>query len=175
MPSNVGKRVFLSVGAPHLPEQEAFVRRLEASLRSRGLTPWTLGRANYDFRSPLRAIRESMEGCAGAVIVGLGRRFHPVGIDRYGSHEATEKVDFWCSTPWSHLEAGMAYQIGLPLLILKDRAILAEGILDQAVGEYLVYAFELERECKGFSKELRETIAAWSREVRPAGSSPHQP
>ncbi len=161
----MGKRVFLSVGAPHLPEQEAFVGSLEPSLRSRGLTPWTLGRANFDFRSPMRAIREAMDACAGAVILGLGRRFHPLGIDRYGSDKATEKNDFWCSTPWRHLEAGMAYQLGLPLLILKDKTILAEGILDQTVGEYLVFEFDLESECAGFSTELRETVAAWARAV----------
>jgi hypothetical protein len=164
--SKGGKRVFLSVGAPHLPEQERFVGHLEASLRARGLTPWTLGRSNYDFRSPMRAIREAMDGCAGAVILGLGRRFHPLGIDRYGSDKATEKTEFWCSTPWSHLEAGMAYQLGLQLLILKDKGVLPEGILDQAVGEYLVFEFDLADECDGFSTELGETVGAWARAVK---------
>jgi hypothetical protein len=28
----------------------------------------------------------------------------------------------WLTTPWSHIEAAMAYQLGLPVLILRSRA-----------------------------------------------------
>jgi hypothetical protein len=128
--------------------------------------PWTLGRANYDHRNPLRAISEAMANCRGAVIVGLGRRFQPLAIDRFGSDRAVEKHDVWTATPWNHLEAGMAFQLGLPLLILKDKRILPEGILDQSVGEYLVFEFDLSKEARGLTSELRATVASWAAAVR---------
>jgi hypothetical protein len=164
-------QVFLSVGVPHLLSQELFLRRFEASLRARGLAPWTLGRGEYDYRNPMRAIREAMLSCRGAAIIGLGRRFSPVSIDRFGSPRAERKKGTWTATPWNQLEAGMAYQLGLPLLILKDRAIIAEGILDQAISGFLVFEFDLEAEAKGLSQQLRATIARWSHDVVRAKST----
>lgn len=46
----------------------------------------TLGRNQYDYRN-LRAIRELMKTCDGAVIIGLSRRFLPRAVERAGSAE----------------------------------------------------------------------------------------
>jgi hypothetical protein len=159
------RRVFLSVGTPHLPIQEAFLKRLIASLRARGLQPWTLGRSDYDYRNPLSAISEAMDTCYGAVILGLGRRLSPVVFERFGSSVEERRTDLITATPWNHLEAGMAYQLGLPLLILKDRTVASEGILDQAIGDYLVYEFDLSKEAASLSAPLRSTLAVWARDV----------
>jgi hypothetical protein len=113
----------------------------------------------------MRAIREAMLLCNGAVIVGLARRFAPVTVDRFNSPKKVVQNRVFTSTPWNHLEAGMAYQLDLPLLILKEKAILPEGILDQALSEYLVFEFDPKTQASGLSKELKETIAAWTREV----------
>lgn len=59
----------------------------------------------------------------------------------------------------------MAFQLELPLLILKDRSILAEGILDQAVGEYLVFEFDLAAETDVLSAGIKETIRTWAAAV----------
>jgi hypothetical protein len=156
----------MSVGAPHLDLQKAFLERLERSLRARGLRPTTLGRSNYDNRNPLRAIRELMLECDGAVIVGLERRVAEVAFEKQGSPSERRLLDVRTATPWNHLEAGMAFQLDLPLLILKDRTIHAEGILDQAVGEYLVFEFDLAEEAASLSTPLKKTIAAWCMQVK---------
>jgi len=106
-----------------------------------------------------------MELCSGAVIVGLGRRYATVAFDRFGSTDQRRLTDVWSPTPWNQLEAGMAYQLHLPMLILKDRAIQAEGILDPAVGDYHVFEFDLAAEAQRLSRPLRDTIAAWGRDV----------
>lgn len=165
--------VFMSVGNPHVSEQEHFLRRLEASLRARGLEPWTLGRGEYDYRNPLQPIREAMLRCRGALIIGLGRRFSPLAIERFGSDEAVRRRNLWSATPWNHLEAGMAFQLNLPLLILKDKSVVAEGILDQSIGEYIVFEFDLGAESRGLSQPMRRTIARWAKDVHElAAASP---
>jgi hypothetical protein len=158
--------VFVSVGAPHLAVQETFLVRLERSLRSRGFRSLTLGRNNYDNRNPLRAIRDLMLRCEGAVIVGFDRRVAPVAIEKQGSVSERRLRNVRTATPWNHLEAGMAFQLDIPMLILKDRATHPEGILDQSVGEYLVFEFDIESESEGLSPPLKRTIETWAAQVR---------
>src|SRR5471032_3074135 len=155
------RKVFVSVGVPHQEAQEVFIRRIEGSLRSRGLEPMTLGRNNYDYRNPLPAIRNALRDCSGAIVLGLGRRYCEVAIDRYGSPKEEVRTDVYLPTPWNHLEAAMALQLGLPVLILKDQMVLAEGILDQALSDYIVFDFDLAAESIALSKALRLTLAQW--------------
>ena len=155
------RRVFLSVGRPHDAAQAAFLMKLEASLRARRMEPWTLGRSDYDYRNPLRAIRSSMMECHGAVIVGLERSYSPILFERRGSPDQRRITHVASSTPWNQLEAGMAYQLELPLLILKERALRAEGILDPAIGDYFVTEFDIDVESRGLSKALKAVIHRW--------------
>jgi hypothetical protein len=163
--TNTPTNVFLSVGAPHLAVQTQFLERVERSLRARGFRCQTLGRNNYDNRNPLRAIRDLMLHCDGAVIVGFERRFARTAIEKRGASGERTLKDVRTATPWNHLEAGMAFQLDLPLLILKDRTIHAEGILDQAVGEYLVFEFDLPAEARSLSRPMKKTIETWSAQV----------
>jgi hypothetical protein len=55
----------------------------------------------------------------------------------------------------------MALQHGLPVLILKDRLVLAEGILDQSLSAYMVFEFDLDAESKSLTRALRLTLAHW--------------
>ncbi len=159
-------QIFLSVGTPHLDEQARFLDRLTRSLRSLRFKPVTLGRTNYDFLNPMQSIRELMLQCSGAVIVGFERRYAEVAVERRGSERETIVHEIRTSTPWSHLEAGMAFQLDLPMLILKDRHVHAEGILDQSLSRYLVYEFDLLTEATEMSPQLKATLKAWAEAVR---------
>ena len=165
-PRTVRPAVFVSVGHPHLGVQERFLLRLERMIRGHGLTPKTLGRGLYDHRDPLRAIRDQMQYCEGAVIVGLERRFAPVLIDRRGSSDEAILKDIATATVWTQLEAGMAYQLGLPLLIIKEQRVLAEGILDPALGEYFVCQVDVTVEGIEPSATLKGTMRSWVEAVR---------
>jgi len=162
--------VFFSVGQPHTDEQAEFLVRVERMVRGHGLTPTTLGANFYDFRNPLAAIRDRMRKCAGAVIVGMERRYAESAIDRRGSARQTALSDLAMSTPWTHLEAGMAFMLDLPLLILKERRVYAEGILDPALGAYFVCTFSLGEDPRK-SVELKGVLASWAKVVK---ASPHQ-
>jgi hypothetical protein len=155
-------QIFLSVGTPHVEEQERFLDRLTRSLRALKFKPVTLGRTNYDFLNPMQSIRELMLECCGAVIVGFERRYARTAVERRGSDREQIVRDLRTSTPWTHLEAGMAFQLGLPMLILKDRHVHAEGILDQSLSAYLVYEFDLVSEANAISPQLKATLKAWS-------------
>jgi hypothetical protein len=41
----------------------------------------------------------------------------------------------WLTSPYCQVEAAMAYQLGLPILILREAGVISEGILEHgAVG-----------------------------------------
>jgi hypothetical protein len=39
----------------------------------------------------------------------------------------------WLTTPWAHIEPAMAYQLGLPVLMIRESGVMADGILERGV------------------------------------------
>jgi hypothetical protein len=158
--------VFLSVGTPHLPIQEEFILRLKSQLRSLGFGPQRMGDNQYSYLSPLAAIRKVMESCHGAVIVGMERSHALIGYDRPGSEREREFTHRRQATVWCHLEAGMAYQMGLPLLILREEILHVEGVLDPAVSGYFVHSFDVANAAQEIPIEMSQLISSWGQAVR---------
>jgi hypothetical protein len=51
-----------------------------------------------------------------------------IGYEKEYSRDEKELIHKYSSTSWIQIEAGMAYQAGLPLLILKGNKLYAEGL-----------------------------------------------
>lgn len=62
------------------------------------------------------------------VAQGLGS--HRVGTN---GRRASPLKDRWLTSPWVQIESAMAYQIGLPVLLLRETGVLAEGVLEPGV------------------------------------------
>lgn len=151
--------VFISHPTPHNKQQEKFLLLLESQLSLHGLNPVNLGKNNWSYTSPMNPISSLITSCKAAVIVGLERYHSYIGYEK-GNIESIHRRT---TSPWIHIEAGMAYQAGLPLLILKEKQLLAEGILDPNVSEYFVFEFEIEKYQKRISKSLEQIIEDWNR------------
>jgi hypothetical protein len=120
-----------------------------------------LGKSNWSFRSPMQPIKQLMLVSKAAIIVGLERYHDYIGYSKQHSEAQEEYVHRYRSSSWIQIEAGMAYMLGLPLLILKERKIEKEGILDANVSEFYVFEFELEKQCGQLSVELDAIIQNW--------------
>jgi hypothetical protein len=129
--------VFVSVGTGLSDPQEAFVAAVEARLRAIGLHPCTIGRNTFSADAPLRAVTELMDRCDGAVVIALERYRFPAGIERPGSAKERPLDGARLSTPWNQIEAAMAYSRGLPLLVLVDREVRADGLLERGNDWYV--------------------------------------
>lgn len=158
--------IYLSVGRAHLPLQRQFVETVKSQLRELGMEPRTLGDTQYSYLSPLDAIRREMVGCHGAAILGLERTHCLIGYDRQGSSQEVEFTHRRLATVWCHLEAGMAYQAGLPLLILRENTLCVEGILDPAISGYFVFSFSLAEMAEHIPNDMKELISSWAEAVR---------
>ena len=130
--------VFVSVGSGLTDQQERFVSAVEAYLRANDLEPHTLDRNSWSSEKPLKAIRDLMETCSGAVVIALERTYITQGYDRRNTQRQRiiEKSTF--PTCWNQIEATMAYTIGKPLLVIVDELLTCEGLLEKSNDWYVL-------------------------------------
>jgi len=153
--------VFISHPTPYNKLQEGFLTLIDVELKKHGLNPTNLGKNNWSFISPLQPIKEIMDTCVAAIVIGLERYHSFIGYEKEFSKKSRELIHKYSSSPWIQIEAGMAYQAGLPILILKESKVYGEGILDPQISGYFVFEFELKKLQKKLSPELIEVIKSW--------------
>lgn len=153
--------VFISHPTPYNKYQEIFLSLIESELKKHGLNPTNLGKNNWSFISPLKPIKEIMDTCVAAIVIGLERHHSFIGYEKEFSKGSKELIHKYSSSPWIQIEAGMAYQAGLPILILKEDKVYGEGILDPQISDSFVFEFELKKLQKKISPELEEIIRSW--------------
>ena len=175
--------IFLSYPKPFLPNQEAFIKDVISYLTERGFDPRTLGVSEYDMEAPLNAIRRMILESHGLLSIAFKKTFATEVIRRPGEqllkppedHNPDGIIDtelkfknIWFTSSWCHIEAAMAYQVGLPILILREKNVFIEGVLESgAVGLYMPEIDLDNTELKYFSTpEGQNLIAQWEAYVR---------
>jgi hypothetical protein len=81
-------------------------------------------------RDPLPRIRASIQECQAAIIIAFERMRMPLAIEFPGTEHANFIVERSVSAVWDHIEAAMAYQAGLPILILQERGLFQYGMVN---------------------------------------------
>lgn len=142
--------VFLSYATPYTELQQMFLTRVIKELREQLLFPRTLGVSEQTTESPLTAIKRIILSSFGMLSVA----FHRVEIKDAVSRPDTprEKVytGGWISSPYLQIEPSMAYQQGLPLMILAEEGTILDGvfggILEQGATPFFIPRFTLDSE-----------------------------
>lgn len=132
------KKVFISVGGTANTVQEDFVKLIEDRLRSENLIPSTIGRNNFTADSPLKAVKDLMNECSGIMVIALERTYFEKGKEKRGGAQETDLSETKFTTPWNQIESGMAYAKGLPILVLIEDGIKAEGLLEKGYDWYVM-------------------------------------
>ncbi len=173
----MGIPIFLSFPKPHMKVQEMFVRCVTEHLRERGLDAKTLGATEYNIDAPLIGVRQLMMESNGALVVAFKRYWIENGAEKYGSDLSSASPGTgargsisgkWMTSPWCHMESAMAFQLGLPLLILREKDVHDDGALQRGVTGYYLPEVDLSCPCDEYFKneEWRQLIAQWEAKVR---------
>ena len=168
----MGISIFLSYPKPCFGRQKAFVEHINEYLVERGFAPRTLGVTDYDMDAPLTAIRRLMIESNGLLTIAFRRTFIEKGTMRLRTDITTLSEDpidgVWLTTPWAHIEPAMAYQLGLPVMILREKGVLADGILERGIVGLYMPEFDLEQPMKDYfeSTEWNGIIGKWEGYVR---------
>lgn len=155
--------IFVSVGGTANEKQEAFVRSVEDRLRSEGLNPHTVGRNTFSSDSPLTTVKELMEKCSGTIVIALERTYFPSGVEKRGGPNEQSMIDIKLPTSWNQIEATMSYVYGLPLMVIVEKGVKSEGLLEQGYDWYVQY---LETDPSSLnSNEFNGVLASWKKKV----------
>jgi hypothetical protein len=163
----MGVSVFLSYPKPFNKQQENFVCELSEYLNERGLEPRTLGVTDYDMDAPLKAIRRLMFESNGLITVAFRRAQILQGKGKPETAEEYSLDNQWLTSPYSHIEPAMAFQIGLPVLVLREQGVIADGVLEQGVFGTYMPEFNIEGETEKYfsSSEWKQLIRKWEMQV----------
>lgn len=164
--------VFLSYPRPHLQQQQEFISKISEFLQGRGLNPRTLGVTDYDMDAPLKAIRRLMLESNGLITIAFRRTLVEQGQVRAHADlpesQAFPISGVWYTSPYCQIEPAMAYQLGLPILIFREKGVIAEGLLEKGVVGTYMPEFDVTQSTESYFKspEWNHIIARWEGYVR---------
>lgn len=160
--------VFVSAPTVLSDAQEASRRLILRELEHSGLEWRALGRSDYPTELPLREVLTIARHCAGGVILGFTQFRADTGVTKPDTpeQEAIAKPVLF-PTPWNHLEAGILFSLGLPLLVFKETGIKG-GVFDQGVTDVFIHSMPAGTITPKEKKSLRGVFLKWQASVRNA-------
>ena len=176
----MGISVFLSYPKPFLKKQQLFIEKVSEYLESRGFQPRTLGITDYDMDAPLKAIRRLMLESNGLITIAFRKSLIRSGELRPDSdlgYSASDLSGKWLTTPYCQIEPAMAYQLGLPILIFREKDVITEGMLSKhATGSYMP-EFDLDSDIETYfsSMEWKQILQKWESYVLKVVENKGQP
>jgi len=166
--------VFLSYATPFTDLQGIFLENVIKAMRSFLLFPRTLGPTDQFTETPLTSIRRMMLSSYGLMAIAFRRSFVTKAVSKPGTAQQQIFENFWLSSPYLQIEPSMAYQQGLPLMLLVESGVSTNGvfggILQQGAAPFTIISFSLDSQQSidsFFSNSFwRETFADWNGQVR---------
>ena len=136
------------------------LKRFLSYLSSCGMQPRTLGVSDYGSRCPLDEVIKLIDQCEGAVILG-----YPQIEVKSGSIKswAIDRI-LYLPTEWNHIEAGLAYARGIPLLLIHHIGV-CRGIFDRGAVNSFVYEKDLADSAWSLAPEIAGALKAWRLQI----------
>ena len=110
-------------------QQRQFIDSISSMLEKQNMVYEALERSEYPKFGTLAEVRRLISGCSGIIVFGFHQLMVLDGVWRSGTGEETLVRDVQLSTPWNHIEAGMATMRGLPILLICQDGV-AGGVFD---------------------------------------------
>jgi hypothetical protein len=158
--------VFVSCPTSLSPAQDACRRLVLRELDRHNLEPRALGRSDYPTELPLREVHLLARHCSGGIVLGFEQFYSEGGSWKRGTPEERSSTDgVRLPTSWNHLEAGVLYSLGLPLLVFAEDGVTG-GVFDPGVTDVFVHKMP-SPEMKADSKRgLQAVFQKWQASVR---------
>lgn len=178
-------RVFVSYSRPIFEYQERFLSLVLHYLNeSSGVDVIVLGMEAEQNHDPLRRIISSLQQSAGLIALAFKRNLIGEGTQRLvmpdGEVILRPIANEWLTSSYCHIEVSLAFQAGLPLLILQEEDVVPEGVLDRSsTGDAIatIHQNALPTDIEEIaSSTIGKRVSAWLEAVRRySGSAKHLP
>ncbi len=137
------RKIFLSAPSRRSLPQQLFLDRFVTILEHNGLTTERLDRSDYPMSGQLTEVRRRISDCCGVVVLGFPQDLtteEEAAFTGDGPTRRTQGVAL--ASRWNDAEAGMAFALDLPLLVLAPVS-LDEGIFDKQISERSIFRLPL--------------------------------
>ncbi len=156
--------VFVSCPTALNREQEAAREVLMAFLEELNLEPRALGRSDYPSELPLREVQVIARHCAGGMILGFEQFQATAGTFKRGARKSERKLGKGNTasfpTMWNHLEAGILFGLGVPLVIFREPQI-SGGVFDNGVTDVFIHKMPSGSISDAERANLKEVLLKW--------------
>ncbi|MFW2488723.1 hypothetical protein ACN077_09115 [Clostridium chromiireducens] len=157
--------VFLSHPSRLNSTQQQFVDAIIKQIRSALLFPRTLPITEQYPETPLTNIRRMMLSSYGLVALNLKQR--QVSVIQNNLGQPQDSV-VWEGSPFAQIEPAMAYQYGLPILLIREIDVEQIGIWSFGIGPFLILEWNSNAPLGDFftSNAWLEIFQNWISQVR---------
>jgi hypothetical protein len=158
--------VFVSCPTRLNEEQDAARKIILRELDRGNLEPRALGRSDYPTELPLKEVLILARHCSGGVILGFEQFRADTGVWKRGTpEEALLSAEKPFPTEWNHLEAGILFSLGLPLLVFAEPGITG-GVFDRGVTDVFIHQMPSPTMAASSKKALPSVFQKWQASVR---------
>lgn len=132
-------------------------------MKRSGLKPCRLGSENYTLDAPLTGVINLIKICQGAIILGYPQYEFSACVAKAGTPQKEASMSF--PTPWNHIEATLAFQRGIPVLIVAHEGI-SGGVFDHGVTGQYVLTIDLAVQDWHKAKEFQGMFREWKSRMK---------
>ncbi len=157
--------VFLSHPSRLNSAQQQFVNILIREIRTALLFPRTLPISEQYTETPLTNIRRMISSSYGLVALNLKQRKVNIIENNLGQPQSQT---IWEGSPFAQIEPAMAYQFGLPLLLIREVDVEQNGIWAFGIGPFLLLEWDSNQPVGDFFRrnDWKEIFQNWIGHVR---------
>jgi len=157
--------VFLSHPSRLNSPQQEFVDTIIRQIRRALLFPRTLPVTEQYPETPLTNIRRMMLSSYGFIALNLKQRQVNVVQNNLGE---PQDLLTWEGSPFAQIEPAMAYQYGLPILLIRETGVEQSGIWSFGIGPFLILEWNSNEPQEEFftSNAWLEIFQNWISQVR---------
>lgn len=162
--------VYLSHPTPHQSRQMVFLDKVKSVLESIGLKVIFLKSNSISAGETLNEIKNTITMAYGLIAVAYGRKRIESATVKYDTNLPGTVSDSLRNvkdtTVYIHIETAMAAAYGLPILIVREKGLLAEGVLEPCCFGSNGPEFDLD-DCEYFSSDAwKKAIDQFSESVK---------
>jgi hypothetical protein len=158
--------VFVSCPTRLTNDQASSRQLVLAELARYELEPRALGRSDYPTDLPLREVYVIAKHCSGAVILGFEQFCASSGSwNRGAADRITIAQPVMFPTPWNHLEAGVMFGLGIPLLVFRETDVTG-GVFDNGVTDAFIHRMPTNAMNEDDRAGIAQVFLKWQARVR---------
>jgi hypothetical protein len=158
--------VFVSCPTVLSDQQDSSRKLILRELDRANLEPRALGRSDYPTEFPLREVLLLAKHCSGGVILGFEQILIETGRTKRGTSESKAiESPVPLPTRWNHLEAGILFSLGIPILVFRDDGING-GVFDPGVSDVFIHRMPHAPISTVNKKALSAVFQKWQASVR---------